>query len=800
MVFGVPNVGEMVVVDASTGLAGAYTAKLLGQAGAIVTIVEEATGHPLRRWRWGPALEAGETGALFAHLHHGHRSVVVDPLAEGLYDLLAHADVVIADRGSPFVDAAALHVERPDLVVIALTPFGLTGPRAEEPGNEFLAQAVGGAGAARSIPELPPVQMGGRVTEWCSGAYGAAMAMCLWPRLIADGRGDLVDVSLAEVANFTGTTYADLIMSMVDRPQLPADKPARSQELPSIEPTADGWVGFNTNTRAQFEAFCLLIERPDLMQDWWQASVRGAKADEWNGIVRAWTRQHPTAEIVRRAAELRIPVAPVGNGPSLVEHEHVVARGIYHDDPTGSFRMPRRAWLVNGEASSPPAACPDLGQHTEAGAPGRIERRERGSTTGDGHRLPLEGLCVVDLTTWWAGPSGTGVLAALGADVIHVESPRNFDGARGVGGVVHRGDQWWEYSPFFLSANANKRDLTLHLADDRARTLLLKLIKTADLVVENFTPRVLEGFDLDWDAVHAVNPQVVMVRMPAFGLDGPWRDRPGFAQTMEQFTGLAWVTGHIEDQPRIQRGPCDPNGGLHAVIAAMSGLAHRDATGAGCLIEAPMVDAALNIAAEVVIEWTAYGNEVGREGNRSPAAAPQGVYACQGVERWLAVSADDDAQWEALARVLDAEGTTPVVGDKRFASLVGRREHHDELDRRLGGWAASRSIDAAVAELRAAGVGVAALTDPRRAFEEPQFIARRYLDEMDHPIAGTHAVPVLPVRLASLDPGDGSTQWVRSPAPTLGQHNHELLGELGCTPADIAALEADGVIGTRPPA
>jgi crotonobetainyl-CoA:carnitine CoA-transferase CaiB-like acyl-CoA transferase len=787
MGFGVPAVSDMVVVDASAGLAGAYTAKLLGQAGATVTIVEPVDGHPMRRWRWGPTLAPGETGALFAHLHHGHRSVLAGEVADGL---LATADVVITDRASPLADAQDLAASRKDLLVVSVSPFGLTGPYAELPANEFIAQAVGGAGAARSTSELPPVQMGGRVTEWCAGAYGAAMAMCLWPRLVAHGVGDLVDVSLAEVANLAGTTYADLIMSMLNRPPLPPEKVARSQELPSIERTADGWVGFNTNTRPQFEAFCLLIERPELIDDWWQAAARGARADEWNAMVRAWTSQHPTAEIVRRAAELRIPVAPVGNGPLLVDHEHVVARSIYQQDPTGSFRMPRRAWLVNGEPSPPPVPCPGVGEHTAASD---AERDARPATTGEASALPLDGLRVVDLTTWWAGPSGTGVLAALGADVIHVESPRNFDGARGVGGVVHQGDQWWEYSPFFLSANANKRDLTLHLADPRGRSLLLELVKTADLVVENFTPRVLEGFDLDWDVVHATNPKAVMVRMPAFGLDGPWRDRPGFAQTMEQFTGLAWVTGHIDDQPRIQRGPCDPNGGLHAVIAAMAGLAERDATGVGVLVEAPMVDAALSIAAEVVIEWTAYGNEVGREGNRSPAAAPQGVYPCDGVEQWLAVSADTDAQWEALAPLLG------VAGDTRFATLESRRTHHDALDTLLGDWAASRTLDAAVDELRAVGVAAAALTDPRRAFEEPQFVARGYHDAMDHPVAGTHPVPVLPLRLASLDPGDGTTAWVRSAAPTLGQHNVELLAELGMGPDDIASLEADGVIGTRPP-
>ena len=178
---------------------------------------------------------------------------------------------------------------------------------------------------------------------------------------------------------------------------------------------------------------------------------------------------------------------------------------------------------------------------------------------------------------------------------------------RTAGGMFFGRDQWWEYSAFFLSANTNKYDVTLTLDTPKGRELALELVKKADIVIENFTPRVIEAFDLDWPVVHEANPNAILVRMPAFGLDGPWRDRPGFAQTMEQITGLAWVTSHADDQPRIQRGPCDPNGGLHAVFAALVALERRERTGEGCLVEAPMFEAAINVGAEPAIEWSANG-------------------------------------------------------------------------------------------------------------------------------------------------------------------------------------------------
>jgi crotonobetainyl-CoA:carnitine CoA-transferase CaiB-like acyl-CoA transferase len=166
-------------------------------------------------------------------------------------------------------------------------------------------------------------------------------------------------------------------------------------------------------------------------------------------------------------------------------------------------------------------------------------------------------LRILDFTACWAGPAATHLLASMGADVIHVESVQRPDGMRMAGGVFYGEPQWWERSAIFLAANTNKRGLALDLNSPTGRDVALRLMATSDVVVENFTPRVMSNFGLDWDAVRAANPRVIFVRMPAFGLSGPWRENTGFAQTMEQMTGLAWVTGYPDDQPLIQRGPSE---------------------------------------------------------------------------------------------------------------------------------------------------------------------------------------------------------------------------------------------------
>jgi crotonobetainyl-CoA:carnitine CoA-transferase CaiB-like acyl-CoA transferase len=583
--------------------------------------------------------------------------------------------------------------------------------------------------------------------------------------------------------------YSDLFHSLAGRP--PTTGPARSIELPSIEPSADGWVGFNTNSRQQYRDFLLLIERTDLLDDPELARVDGRwrRAEEWNGIVRAWTTRHSTAEIVEKAALLRIPVAPVNDGRRVLAHEQFVARGVFVESPDGDFLQPRPPYRLDGESPRPFAPAPALGEHT-----GRVEPRERpggaARPPSDEAPLPLEGIRVLDATAWWAGPSATGMLANLGADVIHLEAIQRPDGMRMAGGAFFDRESWWEYSGLFLGANANKRGLTLDLGDATGLELAKRLLPHCDVFVENFSPRVVEGFGLDWKEVHALSPRTVMVRMPAFGLSGPWRNHVGFAQTMEQMTGLAWLTGHVDDQPRIQRGPCDPLAGTHAAFATLVALAERDRTGEGHLLECTMVEGALNAAAEQVIEYTAYGNVLQREGNRAPQAAPQNLYACRGEEQWLALSVASDAQWEALVDVL---GRPAWAVDPALASHAGRRAAHDRLDEELSRWARDRELAPSVEALLARGIPAAPVVDPRTTHSHPQLRARGFYEEFTHPVVGTHPVATAPFRYRSV------ARWLRRPAPTLGEHSREILAELlGLRDAELDRLEADGIIGTRP--
>ena len=776
------------VLDFSVGIAGAYCAKLLADAGADVIKIEPPTGDPWRSWSAGgaaPDPDAG--GALFQFLHHGTRSVVGLPDDAHVSELLAGADIVVESSPAEVFDALDLPARFPGLVWLSITPYGRTGPNARRPTSEFIVQAESGGLAGRGSHDQVPIMAGGRISEWVAATFASVAVTAAARHAQRTGQGEHIDYSIAETMTIAGGNYSEYMYALAGRP--PIVNVHRTFETPSIEPTIDGYVGFCTNSRQQFDDFLLLIDRPDLLGDEQLARAPGRQErwDEWNAIVHEWTSKRTTAECVRLASELRIPVAPVHSGANILDCDHFVARGIYIDDPTGTFKMPRRAWRMNDTDPPLPRQSPHLGEHTD-----RIEAHEpMRPATAPAHRtLPLADLRVLDLTAWWAGPVAAGMIAALGADVIHVESTVRPDGMRMTGAIQGMHGAWWERSSHYLCANTNKRNVTLDLTTPDGLGLLERLIAECDGIIENFTPRVMANFGLTWERIHELNPRCVLVRMPAFGLSGPWRDNTGFAQTMEQVTGLAWLTGHAWDQPRIQRGPSDPNAGMHAAFALLVGFAERDATGEGALFEVTMVEGALNAAAEIVLEYTAYGNLLERNGNRVRTAAPQSLYATAGFDRWLAISVETDAQWRGLRAAL---GNPAWADDARFTAHEGRRANHDEIDAHLAAWAARADARERAELLVSHGVPAARARDPRTSHDNPQLRARGFHETVEHAVVGTLATPGVPFRFASVD------RWLRSPAPLLGEHNRDVLqGLLGLDDAALASLAERGVIGDRP--
>lgn len=763
------------MLELSNGIAVSYCGKMFADAGADVVKIESARGDSVRARTAG-----GPPGALFAYLAAGKKSVTDDGQPE-IAALLAGADIVLTDLSDGWtLDKVTAHAG-PSAVVVAVTPFGTAGPYVDDRvvANEFILQALCGSTAGRGWPEDEPVQAGGQLGEWLAGTFAAAVAAATARHAARSGRGEIIDVSTYEAMVIAVGGLSAMSASVLGTDSLLGQ---RSLELPSIVPTADGLVGFCTITAQQFQDFLVLIDRADLLDDADLASFDGrvARRDEFLDMVTQWTRSRTTQEIVDLAVAFRIPVAPIATPEMLSAIDHFEQRRVFVHAEAGMLQ-PRVPYRSEAMATRPPGRVPRLGADN-----GKVHWAPRAHPVcgTDADALPLADARVTDFTAFWAGPVATQLLGALGADVIKVEGVRRPDGMRFSAGRKPTWEQWWEWGPVFLCSNSNKRGVSVELSTDAGRAIALELIAASDLVIENFSPRVMTNFGLSWDAVRAANPRAIMVRMPAFGLDGPWRDRVGFAQTMEQATGMAWVTGHADGPPVIPRGVCDPIAGLHAAFAAVAALVVRDRDGSGMQVESTMVEAALNVAAEMLVEYSHNGIIMRRNGNRGPGAAPQGVYRCRGDDEWVALAAMDDAARTALAGLLERPDLTPNDW----------WEQPDEIDKLISDWTARRSTAEAVDTLRAAGVAAARVTPAPELLRDPHLRARGFWESVDHPVAGSFLCTGMPFAFRGRP-----RRWIRRPPPLYGQHTSEVLtGLLGRGDDDLAALRQSGTIAPRP--
>jgi len=762
---------DLRVVEISDRIAGDYCGKLLVDAGADVVKAEPAPRSPMRRFTvTGEVPAPGTDSPLFSYLNSGKRSVTA--LSD---ELLARADVVVVsvsrsaalDSG---LDPQHLLSGAPGCVVVTVSDFGWTGPWADRAATEFTLQAWSGCTGFRGDPAGPPIAIGGELGEYMAGAFAAFGALAVHRRVRRGGPGEHLDLSMLEAMTLMQSCewlHAQL---------MGVQSIQRSIEVPSIEPAKDGYVGITLVTGQQWLDFVAMVDCPELTEipelrfqlgrwehrDWIRQRIGG------------WLRERTVAEIVELGQLFRLPIAPLGNGATIPEMQYMRERGVFVPNPAG-FRQPRTPWLMSVARPASVRKTPSSVEHHEINW---SPRQSAAPPSSSG--LPLEGVRIVDLTAFWAGPSATHSLAAFGADVVKVESVQRPDGIRYSGGMRRDVDDWWEYGWLFQGVNTNKRSVTLDLQSADGVELFKTLVAQADAVIENFSPRVLDQFGLGGGTLLELNPRLVVVRMPAFGLDGPWRDRVGFAPTMEQIAGLAWVTGMPDGPPVAPRGACDPLAGVHAAFALLAALNSVDDTGRGQLVELPMIETVLNVTAAQPIEFEVFGLTLQRRGNRGRPGTTQNVYRCAGEDDWVALTVRTDAEWESLLE---------VMGRPAWA-----RARADDVDRRLQEWFASRNVDDVVERLAGVGVPVAAVVSPSAVTENPQLRHRGFFERLEHPRTGPGWYPCPPfARLA------GMARWLSSPAPTLGQHNEEVLSQMcGLSERDLERLAANAVIGTRP--
>ncbi len=715
------------VLDRSSSLAGAYCAKLLVDLGADVARLEPALGDPQRK--------DGLGSRLWAYLRSSQRSISGVAL-----EWERGADIVIQD-GS---------LDSGGLITVSISAFGAIGPDSYLNSlniNEEVLQARSGALAGHGNMSDAPLTVAGRIGEYVTGAIAALGAITVLPRALESGVSETVDVSTLETLQLTMLTMPTLFANF------PGGRKAafRFIMIPGNEPCSDGnYVGITTNTVAHWKALLAAAGREDLLDDAEMHTMLGRfmRAADVKDALQAWTLAHTAAEIEEACVAKRVPVAVVGNGKVLLESDHLRDRKVFVQQPGQDFLRPRAPFRLHGAGDRILSPSPAIGANNQDAPWPERPRHEPAAI--EGNDLPLAGVRVIDFTAFWAGPCATSWLAAMGADVIKVESIQRPDGMR-MSGTTRRGHaDALECSPLYHASNLNKRGITLDLTCAEGVAIAKRLVATGDVVTENFTPRVMDDFGLGYEVLNSIRPEVIMLRLSAFGLSGPFRDRPGFAQTMEQMTGMAWATGYVNGPPVIAGGIVDPMAGAHAALAVVAAIEYRRRTGKGQLVEVPMVEVAVATTADQVIRYQAQGDVGGRRGDH-------GVFRCAGNDQWIAIDSDRDSM------------------------PVGQR----------ASWCIERDKVAAERELLAAGIPALAVIPGFEALEDRQLIAREYFEPITHQVVGDQEFPRWPLRLSG-----GPNRFWRTAAPTLGEHNDVILrDELGISQSDIDSLRARGIIG-----
>jgi crotonobetainyl-CoA:carnitine CoA-transferase CaiB-like acyl-CoA transferase len=774
------------VLEVAGGIPAAFCARMLRGFGAETIRVEGRSGGPGST----PDRRLTTDEEVFL-LGGGRRLGPADTTA--LRDLMSGADVVIEDQGPGFLaglglDPGVLRAGRRELLVTSISPYGHTGPRAGWVTTNAVQYAAGGLMTLTGEPHRTPLVTGGDQAYFFGGLQAfAATAVALLGRW-RHGRGDWIDLSLQEVAASIPELYAAMSEYELRSPVPRSGNSVRA--VWGVYRCVDGFAGVCCLERQAPAFFSLLGEEVAGDPRFTDLAARAEHDDELLAHVLSFMSEHTKDELVALSPRYRVPFGAVRTPLELLDDETFHRRGFFDqiDTPMGRATVPGRPFPGVGWQGPQALGAPT----DEAGwsAPGWGADTAAAEPNGNPARpptAPLAEVRVLDLTMMWAGPYATKLLAECGADVIKIESPRAWDNIR----TLVRQDESitdpWNSAYYFNEYNHSKRSLTLDLALGEGRRVFLDLVATADVVIENYRADVLDNLGLGYEVLRAANDGIVLVSMAGFGKTGALSRHVGFGPIIEMMSGLMSLTGYGDDDIPIKSGVSygDPVGGVSAVAAVALALLQRDRTGRGCHVDLAQRETAAMLAGPAFVAASLRGETPVHWGNRHPVIAPQGCYPAAGDDAWVVISVRSDVEWRALANLLGRADLASLSRDER-------RNRHDELDEAIAAWTAQRESDGVAVELQAAGIPAAAVVDTLAIHDDPQLNARRFWRVVANPKMHPYRQSGPTWRFA-----DAPDHEMRR-SPWFGEHNTEILAELGLGPADRAALTAAGVIAEAP--
>ncbi|MCA9846005.1 MAG: CoA transferase [Dehalococcoidia bacterium] len=747
------------ILEISEGVAGASAGALLRRLGARVTLATWPGGHPLRE---RPPFAPSGRSLYDLTFNHGKAPASIMPGGEHAAVDLASVDGIILEGTAARVQSLLQRVV--DKPVVAITPFGLHGPRKDWKSSELVTQAYAGILFITGDPHRSPVRIGVPLGEYAAGQ--AAAASLLSALFAADANNRLAEVSIVEAAlSIMEHSFA----TWEFRHEQWVRRGNHGTAAWGIYPCADGYVGVISGLGESWQRFRQLIGGALLDPGFEQVSSRADRSDEIHAAILDWLSHRTRQQAFEEALAARLPFSLLATPDELLGLEQLAARDYWDtveaDGATARLPgAPFQVWTPRTTTAAP-----------QATAPSSLLPLPTAARQG-----PLHGIRVLDFGIVWAGPHCGRMLADQGADVIKVESARRPDLIRGnvrargpMAGCYPDGiagpEPWNQYG-YFIERNRNKRDICLDLKTPEGRDLALQLAHRADVVLDNFTAGTMDRLGLGPTHIHAANPGAIVVSMSAYGASGPWRSNAGYGATVDALSGAVALTGYADDEVATNLGinSSDPIAGQHAYLSICASLVARKRDGRGRFIDLSQLESAARLTAVPVLAQQV-GETVARVENTEDGFLFSAVLQCDGDERWLAVSCRDEVDIANLLDILQ-------VDTLEAAPAAARTRDRDFLAEALQ----SRSVAAAP------------VMPAEEVMEDPQLAD--YFVHLDHRVVGPRRYLGGPTRWHGRP-----REFEYRPAPLLGQHTEEVLSEvLGLGKEELARLRDTGVTSNDP--
>lgn len=773
---------DILVLDLADQRAG-FCSKLLADLGAKVVRIETSRG-PL----------SGDGDPFCRVYNDAHKEDVRLDLdnrkgRRAFRDLVQRAGILVETFPRRYLAARHLsfgHLSRvnPGLIHLSISGFGRSGPRKDYSWNDPVISAYASQMYVSGDPGGPPLEPPGGQSSYATSLFGAIALLLALRERHHTGTGRFIDLSAHEA--LVSTLDHVMVDYFFDGTIARRQGNVYGEMGFVILPCSDGFIQIaihqNWDTIVELMASENLVG--DLLEARWQE--KAYRLEHLGQVIEAvskWTGKHRKEELFELGQAMRFPWSPVASCREVLASPQLAARAFFTRSPRGNtglagVRVPRPPYLFNGARPAPSTKAPrdgtDIMQLIEepdddklagegAGPAGRPLRRP-GQRRGI-----LDGIRVLDFTWMLAGPFATRILADAGAEVIKVQSARTAKGGEDNG------------TGYFATWNRNKRSVTLNLDHPDAQELAFRLAVKSDVVMENFSPRIMENWGLAYDRLSGAKPDLIMASISAMGRTGPWRDYVGFGPTFHALSGLTHEMSRGLSTPVcLGHAYGDTIIGLYVALAVLAALRLKEATGVGQYIDLSGYEAVCSVLGPLLMRADAKGNAAGER------PGVESTFRCRGTDRWCVIAPSHEDEWRALWSVVDLPG----LPSTRFTTTEGCVAQRAQLEDIISRWAAGRSPEEAVSLLQAAGCPAGIVQDARGLGKDKGLANRSDFIALQHPLLGKTVSDRTPLFF-----GRPETSCWRS-APLLGQDNEYVFKKLlGLSDEEFGDYVDSGVIG-----